>query len=84
MKTLEGNLYGPHASRKEREQTQYEQERDCWLNLTPEVRAMYMQTVMRLDPPHNWAIWDKKAQLNWIVNKAQALAYAAEFPAIRI
>ena len=84
MNTLEENLSGDRASRKERERALYERERDCWLNLTPEVRAMYMQTAMKLDPPLNWTRWDKKAQLNWIVNKAQALAYAAEFPAIRI
>lgn len=87
MNKLERNLTRlseDGTSRKERERALYERERDCWLNLTPKVRAIYMQTAMTLDEPRNMRPWDKKAQLNWIVSQAQALAYAAEFPAFRI
>ena len=86
MNNLEENLTDAEkrASRKKREREQYERERDNWLNLTPEVRAMYMQIARQhtfVPMPRDW---DEKARLNWIVNQAQALAYAAEFPAFRI
>ena len=86
MNTLEENLTPAEkrASRRKREREQYERERDNWLNLTPEVRALYMQTAVKHYSGPMPRDWDKAARLNWIVNQAQALAYAAEFPALRI